>query len=957
MKVNVFKYLFFTVVVFFFIHSFAWGSNLEVHIIDVGQGDCQLIISPSGKTVLIDTGTGTKATGVVLPYLDNLGISSIDYLVATHYDRDHIAGVDEVIDGLGGISKINYAVYDRGGSKDSSIFDTYLNSVQQKRETIEPEDVIDLGGSATLTCIASGGKTKNGTVYDKDDENELSVVLILNYFDFQVYFGGDLGENMEPYIGPLAGDMDVYKVSHHGSKYSSTRTFLEEIIPEVSTISVGNNSYDHPTLDVFNRLANVTSYIYQTEKGNRAPSPDNGEVANGSFKIESDGCSYTVSGSDLHTATYYTDASHGCPHVVFSEVLYDSEVYGDTAGEWLRLYNQKTTAVDIGGCTIEDNYKSYTIPPGTTIGARSYLIIANDQASFYQVYGFNPDIPGLALELNNDGDYLTLKNSSGTVIDQVAWESGGSNISGWGSSSEPYANEGKSIARADVGQDTDRYTDWLNNQNPNPGNAPKIALNRTRLNFGASNGVETNAQTFSISNPGCGTLEWTVTDNAGWFSCTPTTGTNSGLVTVSVNSMGLAADTYTGTVTVSAPGAANSPRTLTVTLEVYHSNTTSVPFGEFASPLHGAAVSSSIPVTGWVLDDIEVVSVKIYNGPDYIGDAIFVEGARPDVEQAYFDFPKSFRAGWGYMMLTNFLPNGGNGTYTIYAKATDAEGNQVTLGAKTIHVDNANAVKPFGALDTPTQGGTASGSSFINWGWVLTPQPKNIPVDGSTINVYVDGVNIGHPVYNIYRADIASLFPGYANSNGSAGYFPLDTTAYANGVHTIQWTATDNQGVTDGIGSRYFSVENMSGRSVQEAMSRVYAQKQIEYNTSPFSKIIIDSFEPIRIKMGYNENLNLHTRYPDNKGTVSIQIKELERIEIHLGQPNGFYNGYLKVGNQLRKLPIGSSLDSKRGVFYWTPGPGFIGSFEFIFIQKQFLQLIKKSITINIVPRSNRSKE
>lgn len=79
------------------------------------------------------------------------------------------------------------------------------------------------------------------------------------------------------------------------------------------------------------------------------------------------------------------------------------------------------------------------------------------------------------------------------------------------------------------------------------------------------------------------------------------------------------------------------------------------------------------------------------------------------------------------MMLTNYLPNGGNGTYTFEAIATDAEGNDVPLGTKTINVDNENAVKPFGAIDTPKQGGTADGSNFRNHGWVLTPLPNSIP--------------------------------------------------------------------------------------------------------------------------------------------------------------------------------------------------------------------------------------
>jgi hypothetical protein len=120
-------------------------------------------------------------------------------------------------------------------------------------------------------------------------------------------------------------------------------------------------------------------------------------------------------------------------------------------------------------------------------------------------------------------------------------------------------------------------------------------------------------------------------------------------------------------------------------------------------------------------------------------------------------------------------------------------------------------LKPFGAIDSPTQGGSASGSSFINWGWVLTPQPNHIPIDGSTIKVYIDGVKKGHPHYNKYRKDIAELFPDYANSNGAAGYFYVDTSVFANGVHTISWTATDSDENTDGIGSRYFTIDNTSG--------------------------------------------------------------------------------------------------------------------------------------------------
>ena len=120
------------------------------------------------------------------------------------------------------------------------------------------------------------------------------------------------------------------------------------------------------------------------------------------------------------------------------------------------------------------------------------------------------------------------------------------------------------------------------------------------------------------------------------------------------------------------------------------------PFGSFDTPLNGSTVRSSIPVTGWALDDVAVESVKIFRNPVsgegddwvYIGAGVFVEGARTDIEQAFPGYPDNSRAGWGYMLLTNFLPNGGNGTFTLYAVVRDSAGNEVTLGSKTIFCDN-----------------------------------------------------------------------------------------------------------------------------------------------------------------------------------------------------------------------------------------------------------------------------
>lgn len=482
---------------------------------------------------------------------------------------------------------------------------------------------------------------------------------------------------------------------------------------------------------------------------------------------------------------------------------------------------------------------------------------------------------------------------------------------------------------------------------------PRIGLDKTSLNFSATtNGWVSGPQTVYLNNTGAGTLTWTAYTAQDWLKCSPESGGNSDVLSVSVNPAGLSAGTYNGTITVSAPDALNSPQTIGVNLKVSEPSALNSPFGEFATPLDNSTVRSSIPVTGWALDDIGVQSVKIYRGTGnnlvYIGDAVFVEGARPDVQAAYPDYPNNSRAGWGYMLLTNFLPNGGNGSYSLHAIAQDAEGNQVTLGTKTIHCDNANAILPFGAIDTPTQGGVAWGNSYVNFGWALTPQPNNIATDGTTIDVWVDGVNLGHPVYNNYRSDIANLFPGYYNSEGAVGYFYLDATAYANGVHTIQWTVRDSAGNSDGIGSRYFIVQNQGTRSASaQATAQATARK-----TGPFfpgsSK---PNREPVAIKKGFDINAAGELMQPDELGFIRLEIQELERLEINvfpLGQDK-------RLLIPSRPLPIGSSLEPDTGIYRWMPGPGFTGLHHLVFDIKEPDGTVNvQRIVVKILPRNSR---
>ncbi len=241
------------------------------------------------------------------------------------------------------------------------------------------------------------------------------------------------------------------------------------------------------------------------------------------------------------------------------------------------------------------------------------------------------------------------------------------------------------------------------------------------------------------------------------------------------------------------------------------------PFGAMDTPAANATVSGEVGVTGWAIDDGGVATVDIYRaaiapepaGIVFLGHATFVRGARPDVQAAYPSYPDSDSAGWGLMVLTNMLPNGGTGPYTIYAYATDYGGLSTLIGTRQVTGANGSSALPFGTIDTPGQGATVSGT-IVNFGWALTPQPKTIPVDGSTIDVYVDGNFLGHPVYNQPRSDLAGIFSGLKNTSGPVGYFMLDTRTLTDGLHTISWVIRDDAGQATGVGSRYFRVQNGS---------------------------------------------------------------------------------------------------------------------------------------------------
>ena len=337
------------------------------------------------------------------------------------------------------------------------------------------------------------------------------------------------------------------------------------------------------------------------------------------------------------------------------------------------------------------------------------------------------------------------------------------------------------------------------------------------------------------------------------------------------------------------------------------------PFGFLDLPAEGAEVAGAFAVGGWAIDDVGVAAVRIYRdavAPEtpntlvYLGEGLRIRGARPDVERTFQGMPESDSAGWGMLVLSNLLPNRGSGPFRIHAVAVDSHGQATLLGSRLVVGRNDRSTKPFGTIDTPAQGETVSASRYLNFGWVLTPQPKRIPQDGSTITVLVDGTPVGPVLYGHRREDIASLFPDFANAESAIGFRELDFSRLSSGLHTISWVATDSGGETEGLGSRYFRVGPVPGRIGPATAGSHPPAPQLP-----------------------QESLTIAQR---EMSPVAIDLRALTPGACDAA----VFSGIDVSAAAAKPLPIGSSLDPASGMFRWQPGPGFVGRYRLAFTRR-----------------------
>ncbi len=233
------------------------NDKLKLYFLNVGQGDSSLMISPYGRKILIDGGplNGNLQENLekILPFSDRY----LDLVIVSHPETDHFAGLLEVLKNY----KVG-AILTNGQVGKSQEWQEFENIVKEKKL---PEIILAAGDKISSRDFLA--KILSPSVGDNSSSNDFSLVMLLESEGIKSLFAGDISVDTEKSLANLFNlDVDILKVNHHGSKYSSGQDFLKEVSPLISIIEVGKNSYGHPTQETLNRLSAIGSQIFRTDK-------------------------------------------------------------------------------------------------------------------------------------------------------------------------------------------------------------------------------------------------------------------------------------------------------------------------------------------------------------------------------------------------------------------------------------------------------------------------------------------------------------------------------------------------------------------------------------------------------------------------------------------------------------------------------------------------------------------
>lgn len=230
----------------------------SIHFLNVGQGDAELVSLSSHVDILID---GGPENGMIVSALRNaIGAHdmTIDMIIASHIEADHIGGLIDVVK----LYNIGAFVFS-GREANTEIWNTLKNELHKKHIPIlfvQKDDYIRIG-KTEIKVYSPDIASVTGKI-----SNDSALVLVLRENGISSAFMGDVSEKIETELmDELFPQIDILKIAHHGSKFSSSEQFLRAVKPKIAVIEVGKNSYGHPAPEILRRLASNATRIFRTD--------------------------------------------------------------------------------------------------------------------------------------------------------------------------------------------------------------------------------------------------------------------------------------------------------------------------------------------------------------------------------------------------------------------------------------------------------------------------------------------------------------------------------------------------------------------------------------------------------------------------------------------------------------------------------------------------------------------
>jgi competence protein ComEC len=384
--------------------------SIQVSFIDVGEGDSTLIQNSEGYNILIDGGK-VSAGPTILAYLRNNGVYTLNAIVASHADSDHIGGLITVLDATD--ITIDSVIYN-GYPGNTQTWNNFVTAVTNDGLTLTTAQFPgELHWGTTTAYILN---PPSGLI--NPETNVASLVLLLDHYNIDTLFTGDIDSTVESQIiargTPIASD--ILKVAHHGSNYSTSTDFLNAVQPSDSVISVGPNPYGHPGAETLARLLASGTTIWRTDR--------NGTI----IVTSSDGVSYQVYPSK--TGVYLllplvnrSESQSPTPTPPITSNVVITTIYYDGAGslepdEYVEIRNDNNNPIQLEGWTLRDianhiyTFPNYAIQPGQV--CRIYTNEYHPEWCGFN-YGYGSAI------WNNTGDCAYLRDNQSNQIDEYCY--------------------------------------------------------------------------------------------------------------------------------------------------------------------------------------------------------------------------------------------------------------------------------------------------------------------------------------------------------------------------------------------------------------------------------------------------------------------------------------------------------------------------------------------------------